>query len=57
MQNRNIGGRQSGINMMKSTPRGGFTSATMAALFFGASTPLAKLAILAADPVLVACLL
>jgi len=42
---------------MKSTPRSGITSAIVAALLFGASTPLAKLAISAADPVLVAGLL
>lgn len=42
---------------MKSTPRGGITSAMLAALLFGASTPLAKLAISTADPVLIAGLL
>jgi len=43
--------------LMKSTPRNGITRALLAALLFGASTPLAKLAISAADPVLVAGLL
>lgn len=42
---------------MKSFPRSGITRAIAAALLFGASTPLAKLAISAADPVLVAGLL
>jgi hypothetical protein len=43
--------------MMKGNPRNGITRALLAALLFGASTPLAKLAISAADPVLIAGLL
>jgi len=55
MLGEDINGRMD--SMMKCEQRKGVTSALIAALLFGVSTPLAKLAIAVADPVLVAGLL